>query len=371
VGCFSYVAVTLALVGALVSSPAAYAASGQDGEVLSEVALRRWPGPDAPVIRRVPAGSLVTVRGQWRIWSRVTGPVRGWIPSDQFRAHEGQTEGAPANADSPTPGTEPGDSAAGKKPRESSRDESDLMYSALKQWHGDTPESAAIDRAVAQSKRDASRHKMAIRERANSSSWKDPFVDEVRRPSPVRRARSGALLSSAEAKEESGQRGEVNRARAEAASARAEAAVARAEAAKAKADVARAEAVSARLEALAARRECVDVRLAGAPQKEKEPGRSGERAPRIPGRTAQIKRAAVVTRSRQSQSGPATTTPPAPVAGVEPAPPIDVAPTPPAGIGDAAGRGIIVVPITPPPAVRSPPPAKGSRPGRVGSASSR
>ena len=111
--------------------------------------------------------------------------------------------------------------------------EAELMYEAMLRWNGQPKGSAAIDRLVAQSGKEAERAKRATQERIRQMFWRDPFSDDSR-VVPVR-ARDRALLAAYSQKPRrtaayGGSDAEVSRLRAELESARAEAETARAEA---------------------------------------------------------------------------------------------------------------------------------------------
>ena len=113
--------------------------------------------------------------------------------------------------------------------------DADLMYEAMLRWNGQPEGSAAIDRLVAQSGKDADRTKRATQERIRQMFWRDPFSDDSRLV-PVR-ARDRQLLAAYSQKPRrtaayGGSEAEVSRLRAELESARAEAESARAEAAR-------------------------------------------------------------------------------------------------------------------------------------------
>ena len=102
------------------------------------------------------------------------------------------------------------------------RTDADLMYEAMKQWHGEPRGSAAVDRALAQSKKDIRLDRKQIEEKVRKMFWKDPFSNEV---VPV--AKSDRDLLRAHAARESrvhddAREDEVARLRAEVAATRAE-----------------------------------------------------------------------------------------------------------------------------------------------------
>jgi hypothetical protein len=57
--------------------------------------------------------------------------------------------------------------------------DADLMYAAMRQWRGEPRGSAAVDKVLAQSKKDIGHDRKEIEDRVRSSFWKDPFSREV------------------------------------------------------------------------------------------------------------------------------------------------------------------------------------------------
>lgn len=57
--------------------------------------------------------------------------------------------------------------------------DADLMYQAMRQWRGEPRGSAAVDKALEQSKSDIRHDRKALEERVRSMFWKDPFSAEV------------------------------------------------------------------------------------------------------------------------------------------------------------------------------------------------
>jgi hypothetical protein len=127
--------------------------------------------------------------------------------------------------------------AASGQPAPEERTDADLMYEAMLRWNGEPPDSAAINRALEQSKRDAAKVKRATTEKVRRMFWKDPFSDSPQKLIPVRQE-DRDLLAGYERKAEQSEarepRDEVSRLRAELAAARAETATARAETARAR-----------------------------------------------------------------------------------------------------------------------------------------
>src|SRR5262245_50232962 len=126
--------------------------------------------------------------------------------------------------------------AASGVPEPEERTEADLMYEAMLRWNGEPPDSAAIDRALAQSKRDAASAKRATVEKVRHMFWKDPFADDPQRLIPVRQEDRDLLAAYARKQRSEGlemrqarepreprvSRDEVSRLRAELAEVRAE-----------------------------------------------------------------------------------------------------------------------------------------------------
>jgi len=128
--------------------------------------------------------------------------------------------------------------AASGEPAPEERTDADLMYEAMLRWNGEPPGSAAIDRALAQSKKDAATMKRVTVEKVRTMFWKDPFAPEPHKLIPVRQEDRDLLAAYnrgrqrsevRESRQAREPRDEVSRLRAEVAAAREEAAAARAE----------------------------------------------------------------------------------------------------------------------------------------------
>jgi len=127
--------------------------------------------------------------------------------------------------------------AASGEPAPEERTDADLMYEAMLRWNGEPPDSAAINRALEQSKRDAAKVKRATTEKVRRMFWKDPFSDSPQKLIPVRQEDRDLLAGYERRAEQSEARDpvdEMSRLRAELAAARAETATARAETARAR-----------------------------------------------------------------------------------------------------------------------------------------
>ena len=121
------------------------------------------------------------------------------------------------------------------------RTDADLMYEAMLRWNGEPAGSAAVDRLIDSSKKEAARSKKATVEKVRKMFWKDPFADDPQKLVLVRQEDRDLLDTSArtrrsersEARASREQRDtretELMRLRAELAAARAEAEEVRAE----------------------------------------------------------------------------------------------------------------------------------------------
>jgi hypothetical protein len=225
--------------------------------------------------------------------------------------------------------------------------DADLMYEAVRQWRGEPPGSATIDRVVAQSKREADRNRRALREKIHALFWKDPFADDPGRLIPVRKEDRDLLAAHpapTRARRERSDRasdrstdGEVSRLRAELAAARADAAAARAEAEHAREETAHAEAMAARAECVA------DDGGAAVRRARRHGGGGGGHAHHDAERVDAL--GAIATRSDRRRSSSSRT-----LATIAPAPPPaePIVSAPPPGWRSSDPRGIIVVPIETP-----------------------
>ena len=180
--CLSLVVVVVGLV-----VPWGRALARQDGETASEVAVREEPMDDAPVVRTLPAGAHLIGHEHKRGWVRVTGTASGWIHDESFADSEDRAREQALLAQL---------AAASDRESEASTD-ADLMYEALKQWQGEPPDTAKIDRVVAQSNKASDRTRRITREKIKALFWKDPFAEDPHRIVPVRKQRSRAAGDAA------------------------------------------------------------------------------------------------------------------------------------------------------------------------------
>jgi hypothetical protein len=208
------------------------------------------------------------------------------------------------------------------------RTDADLMYEAMRQWHGEPRGSAAVDRALAQSKKDIRLDRKQLEEKVRKMFWKDPFSNEV---VPV--AKSDRDLLRAHASRESRVRDDERED--EVARLRAEVAAARAENARLRSELARADQGSS--ESVVAQAECA------APSRRLHAGNSsGGHSRRDSG---QLEALNAPVHHRRSGSSKTRSQPEAPTAGsVVAAAPAETVAGPPAGWQST--HGIIVVPIT-------------------------
>ena len=68
--------------------------------------------------------------------------------------------------------------AASGVPEPEERTDADLMYEAMLRWNGEPAGSAAVDRLIDPSKKEAARSKKATVEKVRKMFWKDPFADD-------------------------------------------------------------------------------------------------------------------------------------------------------------------------------------------------
>ena len=211
------------------------------------------------------------------------------------------------------------------------RTDADLMYEAMKQWHGEPRGSAAVDRALAQSKKDIKLDRKQIEEKVRKMFWKDPFSNEV---VPV--AKSDRDLLRAHAARESRVRDDARED--EVARLRAEVAAAHAENARLRSELARADEGAGSSETVVAQTECA------LPSRRLHAGSSsGGHSRRDSG---QLEALNAPVHHRRSGSSKTRTQPEAPAEPVVAAAPAETVTGPPAGWQSSDPRGIIVVPIT-------------------------
>jgi hypothetical protein len=339
----------LVVVVVAVMFPSVHALARKGGETASDVTVRERPSDDAPAVRNLPKGAPVVARGRRQGWVKISGAAKGWIPNDAFKDGTEDTTQEEAML---------ARIAAAGESEPTARTDADLMYDALKQWRGDTPDSAKIDRLVDQSKKESDRSRRITRERIKALFWKDPFSDDPHRLIPVRREDRDLLAPSAEGaalryQDSDVPRGRRSRSRSDgldsdAMRLRVELLAARSEVAEARSEIARLRAELSRAKAsLSDGAESPDERLAGAGHVHRQAniGHARHLAERSDGVGADTPRP-----HRRKTLGPTvfiTTAPTAATEATAPAPG-EVAALPPAGAQSSDPRGIIVVPIEPP-----------------------
>jgi len=128
--------------------------------------------------------------------------------------------------------------AASGTPEPEERTDADLMYEAMLRWNGEPPGSAAVDRLIDSSKKEAARAKKATTEKVRKMFWKDPFSDDPQKLVLVRQEdrdlldqyqRRNRRSAAREQAREPARESELMRLRRELAAARADAEEARAE----------------------------------------------------------------------------------------------------------------------------------------------
>ena len=214
------------------------------------------------------------------------------------------------------------------------RTDADLMYEAMRQWHGEPRGGAAVDRALAQSKKDIGLDRKQIADKVRKMFWKDPFSNEV---VPV--AKSDRDLLRAHAARESRVHDDARED--EVARLRAEVAATRAENLRLRSELARTDG-GAGSESVVAQAECA------LPSRRLHAGSSSGGHSRRDGGELEALNAPV--HHRRSGSAKTRSQPEAPnTAPAEPvvaAAPAETVTGPPAGWQSSDPRGIIVVPIT-------------------------
>ena len=211
------------------------------------------------------------------------------------------------------------------------RTDADLMYEAMRQWHGEPRGSAAVDRALAQSKKDIRLDRKQIEEKVRKMFWKDPFSDEV---VPV--AKSDRDLLRAHDARESRVRDDARED--EVARLRAEVATVRSENARLRSELARADQGASSSETVVAQTECA------LPSRRLHAGSSSGGHSRRDG--GQLEALNAPAHHRRSGSSKTHAQPEAPAEPVVAAAPAETVTGPPAGWQSSDPRGIIVVPIT-------------------------
>jgi hypothetical protein len=328
--------VAVIAVAVVLAAPvgASAALRARRGAIAADVTMRSWPSTDAPAVRDLVAGDDVVVRGRWRRWMHVVAPDRGWIPTDSFAEGE-------ATAGGDTSAETGGQAAAPAQSQE--RTEADLMFDALNESRGQTPNAARIERVMAEAKVHSAHEAAVRRNRIAALYWKDPWAQDPNRPIPVRREDRQAVAARKEALDA---RREALHSRSTTATLRAQLAAARAETAQARAEAARAQAAAAQAEADAARR-VAD----GCGESTPPPATAaGEHVRRRHHHRAELVASASdpVSGSRRTRhrvhatEAPAPT--PAPAAAEEPAPTTDPAAAP-GSWSSTDTRGIVIVPI--------------------------
>jgi hypothetical protein len=228
--------------------------------------------------------------------------------------------------------------AAAETPREE-RTDADLMYEAMRQWRGEPRGTAAVNRVIAESKKDSQERKV-LEAKAKTLFFKDPFAEDPNLLIPVRKV-DRMLLANYEARHdiEHSSRGsdEVSRLRDQLAQARADAAAARAEASRLRNELARAGSDKGDGECVALASHTPHPRVHGS-----HPIASNDRGP-------DLADPAPVRHHHRAKPHPVAE---AAVATAAP-PPAEVPVTAPAGWQSSDPRGIIVVPIDTPVAIRA------------------
>lgn len=223
--------------------------------------------------------------------------------------------------------------AAAEAPPE--RSDADLMYEAMRQWRGEPRGTAAVNKVIAESKKEHVERKQ-LEAKARTLFFKDPFADDPNELIPVRKV-DRMLLANYEARHDiehsSRSSDEVSRLRDQLAQARADAAAARAEASRLRTELAHAGNDKSEGECVAMASHPSHVRVHGS-----HPMMSNDRDP------DSIEQAPVRHHRRAKPHVTETVASAAPA----PATPADAPASAPAGWQSSDPRGIIVVPIDAP-----------------------
>lgn len=228
--------------------------------------------------------------------------------------------------------------AAAEAPDE--RTDADLMYEAMRQWRGEPRGSAQVSKVLAESKREQQERKLA-EAKLKTLFFKDPFAEDPHQLIPVRKI-DRQLLAAYEVRHDidrSSPRGadEVSRLRGELAQARADAAAARAEANRLRSELSHGnDSSGAECVAMSSR---TQSRVHGS-----HPMQSNDRVSDW-AEPAPVRHHHRKPRPVAVQTAVAAVPPPAPAE--------TVSATPPAGWHSSDPRGIIVVPIETPVAIRA------------------
>jgi hypothetical protein len=230
--------------------------------------------------------------------------------------------------------------AAAEVPQDGPSD-ADLMYEAMRQWRSDPRGDAAVNKVIAESKKDHVERKQ-LEAKARTLFFKDPFAEDPNLLIPVRKV-DRMLLANYEARHDiehsSRSSDEVSRLRDQLAQARADAAAARAEASRLRNELARAGNDKSDGECVAMASHPSHVRVHGS-----HPIQSNDRGPDFSDAAPVPVRHHHHAKPHAAPEAVATTAPPAAT---------EVPVTAPAGWQSSDPRGIIVVPIDTPVSIRA------------------
>jgi hypothetical protein len=232
--------------------------------------------------------------------------------------------------------------AASGTPEVEERTDADLMYEAMLRWNGDPAGSAAVDRLIASSKKEAARSKKATVDKVRRMFWKDPFADDPQKLVLVRQE-DRDLLDQYQRRTRRSDRPEARAAREQRDTRESELMRLRRELAAARADAeeARAENERIRLRADTQKNSCVaDASSSGGEVRKRR---------RISGGSFHSRNG---ERERPDQQIALASTAPAQIYTPPPPPPVSMPATP------VPAHGIIITPLPSPP---SPPPVVEAR----------
>jgi hypothetical protein len=232
--------------------------------------------------------------------------------------------------------------AASGVPEQEERTDADLMYEAMLRWNGEPAGSAAVDRLIDSSKKEAARSKKATVDKVRRMFWKDPFADDPQKLVLVRQE-DRDLLDQYQRRTRRSDRPEARAAREQRDTRESELMRLRRElaAARADAEAARAENERIRLRADAQKNSCVaDASTSSEPRKRRRASTSSFHS-----RNAERAEIALASTAPAESYTP-------------PPPPVSMPASP------VPAHGIIITPLPSPPSPPPPPAVEARRHGR-------
>jgi hypothetical protein len=103
--------------------------------------------------------------------------TRAWARNDGSHGHPGQSSADQAQMRELLSKL----AAASGTPEPEEKTDADLMYEAMLRWNPAPAGSAAVDRLIDSSKKEAAKSKRATQDKVRRMFWKDPFADDPQR----------------------------------------------------------------------------------------------------------------------------------------------------------------------------------------------